>query len=310
MKSWNGAVSAVVAATARSTWASPSTSRRTRMPRSWAPAASAALRARSRCSAISSAAATGSSSTARCEAPSSATWRPPGTSSARSCIEAGVVTVSCSPLIASIGTASAREVGRAVERAERVGAQRVRLVVDVDEGLERATSEVAAHAVEEPGCEPARGAARDERRGAARPHGCRALGPARVRADARAAAAHDEAANAVGVRDRELERDHAAERDAGHVERAAARLVDDGEHRIGEVADRERLGRGGRGAVPGEVDAQDPQVRGARRRRAAARRRRPTARSSCRATGAARGAGSRRPARCRERTRRAGEDGS
>ena len=70
------------------------------------------------------------------------------------------------------------QVDRAVERAERLGAQRVRLVVDVDQGLERAPPLVAAHAVEEAGREPARGAARDERRGATRSHGCRALGPA------------------------------------------------------------------------------------------------------------------------------------
>src|SRR3954463_12567922 len=35
MKSWNGAVNSFVAATERSTWASPSTSRRTFMPASW-----------------------------------------------------------------------------------------------------------------------------------------------------------------------------------------------------------------------------------------------------------------------------------
>ena len=116
--------------------------------------------------------------------------------------------------------------GRAVERAEGLGAARVGLVVDVEQRVQGARARGVV-ALQEAGREPACGAPGDQRRGAAGPDRAARSRPAVRGADRRAAAGHRQAEHPVGVADGELERDGATEGDARDVERAAARLVDD-----------------------------------------------------------------------------------
>ena len=202
MKSWKSAVSSVVPAMARSTCASPSTSRRTVMPASRTSATvgdGSAGGSPVACSRIRRATSSGLSAGARCPTSSSTTSRPfftPTAISSRLCrwrrhvVRARDCEDRCRDLVQAVTY---------VERRERLADQRVALPVRVLQGMEQCGSGVG-FALEEARGEPVRGGALEHDRGAGRAYGRGALVPPLGLADLRAGAQQRRRCRCVPVR--------------------------------------------------------------------------------------------------------------